>query len=263
MLFYPADKLKSGIYSYGAIRYKFNKNKKLLKVKVYYQKQENSYLLFDTDKSGKFDIFLFGKIYRKNIPYYFPIDSLKYLSLNKILSLLKYDEIYKDIIIKKDDSSLKIKFIQKIIMPSLGLKFVDDGAKDEFGKYVYILSEKMQQKHEQGVNCSGFVKEIAENYIRLYNPLFKGLKISDIKHRRAGQRKNISYQYYDLEYDPFFGLDWAKNIADKINLICEYKIIKAEVGYSGKFIFDDGILVLKKMANFSQAEIEKKGQDDC
>lgn len=43
----------------------------------------------------------------------------------------------------------------------------------------------------------------------------------------------------------------------------KYKIIKAEIDYSGKFIFDDGILVLKKMANFSQAEIEKQGQDDC
>ena len=36
MLFYPADNGWKDIYSYGRISYQFNKNKELLKVKVFY-----------------------------------------------------------------------------------------------------------------------------------------------------------------------------------------------------------------------------------
>ena len=228
MHFYSEENVWNNIYSHGSISYKFNKNKELLKVKVYYQRNNDSYLLFDKKKRGKCDVYLFGRLYRKNLAYYFSIDSLKYLSINSILSLLDSNKIGKEILIEKDDLFLKEKLIQKIIIPSINFKYVRDGARDEFGNYVYILTGEEQKKNEQGLNCSGFVKEIADNYIKLFIPSFKWLKISDLKQGRTNERKNNSLQQYDLKYDPFFGLDWVKNIADNINKNCNYKIIKAE-----------------------------------
>ena len=111
---------------------------------------------------------------------------------------------------------LKKKFIDKIISPSLGYKYIDDGARDEFGKFVYIKNDNEQKTYEQGFNCCGFDKDVADNYIRLINPDFRYLKIPTLKTKRENEREKIAFQYYDLDYNPFFGLDWGKNLADKI-----------------------------------------------
>ena len=52
MHFYSEENVWNNIYSHGSISYKFNKNKELLKVKVYYQRNNDSYLLFDKKKRG-------------------------------------------------------------------------------------------------------------------------------------------------------------------------------------------------------------------
>lgn len=236
MLFYPANNGWKDIYSFGRISYQFNKEKELLKVKVYFQSNNNSYLLFDKDNKGHFDAYLFGKLYRKDLVYYNPIDSLKYISLTAILSLLEKNNIDKELLINKDDSKFKYSFIKKVIKPSMGKKYADDGAIDQYGKYVYISNLKEQSVKDRGLNCSGFLKEVAENYIRLYKKDHKNLNINELKHRREKERENISYQYLDLEYDPFFGLDWSKNIADKINEMCELDIISSEEIQNDKYL---------------------------
>lgn len=231
--------LKNGIYdifffvspednTYGRFQYKFDIDKELLEAAIFFQNDKTSFLLFKKNNPGKFDIILFGKIYKRNLPYYFPFDSLKTISLYNILSLLEDNKLQNEALITKDDSTIKEKLISKIILPSVGFKYVDDGARDEFGNFIYIENENDQKTNEQGFNCSGFIKDIADNYIRLINPDFRYLNIPDLKKERTNERENIAFQYYDLDYDPFFGLDWAKNISDKINQLCNYNVIRAE-----------------------------------
>src|SRR4030042_6688268 len=90
--FLASDDWKN-IYSYGRFDYQFDIDKELLKVKVYLQKDNNSYIYFDKNNQGKFDIYLFGKIYKRNLLYYFPFESLKTISLYKILSLIEENKI--------------------------------------------------------------------------------------------------------------------------------------------------------------------------
>lgn len=222
--------------SFGRFQYRFNRFKELLDVAVFFQNEKTSFLFFSNKKPGKFDVYLFGKLYRKDLPYYFSFDSLKIISLYQILSLLENAKIDKEILITKDDLATKQKFINKVILPSTKYKYVDDGARDEFGKFVYIENDNEQKQTEQGFNCSGFAKDIVDNYIRLINPDFRYLKISDLKEKREYERKNIAYQYHDLDYNPFFGLDWGKNLADKINQICNYDVIKAEEYDKDKYL---------------------------
>ncbi len=226
--FYVASDDWKNIYSFGRFDYQFDLDKVLLKVKVYFQKENNSYIYFDKNNPGKFDIILFGKIYKRNLPYYFPFDSLKIISLYKIFSLLEDNKIQNEVLITKDDSVIKERLINKIILPSIGFKYIDDGARDEFGNFVYIENENEQKLNEQGFNCSGFIKDVADNYIRLINPDFRYLNIPDLKKERTDERENIAFQYNDLDYNPFFGIDWAKNISDKINQLCNYNVIKAQ-----------------------------------
>jgi len=228
------------VYNYfGGISYLFDKDKNLLSVMVFYHHNDKSYISFKKENEGKFDIYLFGKIFKRNLNYYFSFDSLKYLPLNAVFKLLKDNNIENEVLINKNDYRLKEEFIKNIILPGITSIYVEDGAKNEFGEYVYIENEEPQKPKEQGLNCSGFLKEIADNYIRFLNPDFGYLKIADLKRKRLEERKDITFQYKELNGDPFFGIDWVKNTLDKINQLCNYKFLKATEIKNDKYTFYD------------------------
>ena len=95
--------------TFGRFQYKFNKYKEMLEVAIFFQNERSSFILFSNKKPGKYDVYLFGKLYRKNLPYYFSFDSLKIISLYKILSLLEDAKIDKEILITKNDLATKKK----------------------------------------------------------------------------------------------------------------------------------------------------------
>lgn len=228
MIFYKKDQMLeqkkvvidenfSETFTYGKISYLFNHNKELLEVKIYYQDNNNSYLYFDSLKAGKFDVYLFGKIYKRNLTHNLKFDSLKILDLNTILSLIKENHLENETLIEKNDKSLKEEFINKIVKQSLKYNYVDDGARNELGEFVYISNGLAQKESKIGFNCSGFVKDVVDNYIRYKKGDFKWLTIEELSERRTFERKSSSYTFYDRQLDPYFGLDWVKNIVEKIN----------------------------------------------
>jgi hypothetical protein len=228
MLFFNAYKGWNYFNTYGRILYLFNKDKELLKVRVYFHESDNSYMLFLRNKPGKFDVYLFDRLFIKDIPYYFSFETLRIISLDVIINQLTKNQIADNLLINIDDKQLKQKFIDKVLIKSMTKKYVADGAKDEFGEFVYISSGLKQNQNEMGYNCSGFLKEIADNYIRLNKPDFGYLSIKDLKMPRSDIRRNSDFRYNNLTDDPFFGLDWSLNIIDKINYYCNYQSVKAE-----------------------------------
>ena len=214
-------------YVYGKTTYQFDHDKNLIEVKVYFHDGNNSYIQFNKYKPQKFDVYMFSKLVKKNQPYYFPFESLTNMSTTSLLSLLDDESLKKETLITVDDLEVKQTLIEKIILPALDLEYNEDGAINEFGKFVNIADEK-EQSGEKGVNCSGFVKEVVDNYIRLEKPDFKRLPIDDLKKKRIFEREKNPYRNIEDEYDLFFGLDWAKNLSDKINEYYDYKVIKAE-----------------------------------
>lgn len=235
MFFYNINPEDNKISYFGSIYYRFDHTKELVESKVFFHNSGLSYLQFDITRDNKFDVYLFGKLYRKNLDYYFPLDSLKYISFSSIAALLTENRIADEILITKEDLFVKNKFIQKVIIPSLNPNYYEDGAINQFGEYVNISTGKIQTGKNPGINCSGFVKEITDNLIRLKNPEFKRLTVEECKEKRPDDRKNNSYVAYDNDLDPFFGIDWTKNLADRINYYYDYKIIKAEAVNKDKY----------------------------
>jgi hypothetical protein len=215
-------------YIYGRISYQFDYKKTLVRVKIFFQNNNNSYIEFNTFQPNKFDVYLFGKPVKKGLPYYFSFDSLKFQSVTSILSLLDKENIRKETKIADNDYEVKKRLIDRIIVPSVIHEYNDDGARDEFGNFV-LISTGEPQSGKNGFNCSGFAKDVVDNYIRLFDADFKWLPISDLKKRRTEERKNSPFNYLENKYEPFFGLDWSENLADKINEYCGYKIIKAGI----------------------------------
>jgi hypothetical protein len=92
-----------------------------------------------------------------------------------------------------------------------GLREADDGALDEEGRFVRI-ADGSSQGPDGGLNCSGFAKWVVDGF---YGPLSGGrsLSLEELKHKHLKLRGNRWSLGYEQARDPYFGLDWARNLA--------------------------------------------------
>lgn len=93
------------------------------------------------------------------------------------------------------------------------LSFVNDGALDEHGNFVFIATQEPQTgPGRRGVNCSGFAKWIVDGILR---PI-TGERLPIIPLKQAfGDRGTILTETWEELRDPFFGLDWTRNLASQ------------------------------------------------
>jgi hypothetical protein len=95
------------------------------------------------------------------------------------------------------------------------LRFRDDGVIDEDGRYVFI-DTRQAQDGPGGLNCSGFAKWVVDGILQ---PLTGSrLPIEPLK-APFGSRGSSFTEPYEKLRDPFFGLDWTRNLASRANSI--------------------------------------------
>jgi hypothetical protein len=91
------------------------------------------------------------------------------------------------------------------------LIFRDDGAIDAQGRYVFIETQEAQSG-KGGLNCSGFAKWVVDGILR---PLTgRRLAIEPLK-QPYGPRGSSYTAIWEDALDPFFGLDWTRNLASQ------------------------------------------------
>jgi hypothetical protein len=91
------------------------------------------------------------------------------------------------------------------------LSFRDDGAVDAQGRYVFIETLEAQDG-KGGLNCSGFVKWVVDGILRPFTG--QRLDITALK-QPFGQRGSSYTSIWEDLRDPFFGLDWTRNLASQ------------------------------------------------
>jgi hypothetical protein len=91
-----------------------------------------------------------------------------------------------------------------------GLRYGDDGALDADGRPVYIAS-LLPQGPNPGLNCSGFVKWIADGILHPLTGTW--LSVAAIKERMTDWRGTSFTERFEETHDPFFGLDWSRALA--------------------------------------------------
>ncbi len=93
-------------------------------------------------------------------------------------------------------------------LPSL--RYGDDGALDADGRPVYIATGQPQAA-PAGLNCSGFAAWVADGF---YGPLTgRLLDPHALAARHLEARATTAAERFETDLDPFFGLDWTRNIA--------------------------------------------------
>jgi hypothetical protein len=93
-----------------------------------------------------------------------------------------------------------------------GLQYIDDGAIDETGRYVFIkdLSPQGPAGISGGLNCSGFTKWFIDGI--LYPLTGRRLSIPPLKESTVIGGSSLTDRYAESR-DPRFGLDWTRNLA--------------------------------------------------
>jgi hypothetical protein len=85
---------------------------------------------------------------------------------------------------------------------------------DAAGRYVYIETGKPQPAGRGGFNCSGFAKWVADGIS--VPATGRLLDIGVLKEKHPEARGNGLTAPYEDSLDPFFGLDWTRNIAREL-----------------------------------------------
>jgi len=100
------------------------------------------------------------------------------------------------------------------------LQFVDDGAIDENGNYVFINTLGYQNPafpaQAGGLNCSGFAKWIVDGILKPHTG--KLLPVAPLKEGFFSRGSSYTEPWEPIR-DPFFGLDWIRNLASAAGTI--------------------------------------------
>ena len=185
-------------------------------IRIFLRSDQYTYIQFrpfGADKS-LLDAVLYGGYIVRSIPVAVPFERLYTMQLNDILKLadqkfpVKYFEpeppLYRD----------SRKLIANVRQHLDKLKFSDDGAIDENGNYVLIDTLQMQNSSSAGLNCSGFLKWLIDGMLRPVTGT--RLAVSPLK-KPFGDRGSMFSVNWEERRDPFFGLDWIRNLASEAN----------------------------------------------
>jgi hypothetical protein len=117
-------------------------------------------------------------------------------------------------------------FVSQVRQRLPEIEFRDDGAMDETGRYVFINTPQVPQEGRGGLNCSGFAKWLVDGILRPLTGEF--LAVEPLKAASGGRGSSFTAPYEALR-DPFFGLDWTRNLAARANAVLrspEYETLR-------------------------------------
>ncbi|MDR2402542.1 MAG: hypothetical protein LBD78_00765 [Spirochaetaceae bacterium] len=167
------------------------------------------------ERKSRMDVVLYDAYVVRDLPIPIAFERLLVVPVEEILRAagaafpLRYFEPH------PDDYQDVRNFIAQVRQRLPELRFRDDGAMDEEGRYVFIDTRKAQDG-PGGLNCSGFVKWVVDGILR---PLTGSrLPIEPLK-APFGSRGSSFTEPYEKVRDPFFGLDWTRNLASRANSI--------------------------------------------
>jgi hypothetical protein len=184
------------------------------KIRVFLRSDPYTYVQFrpfaGVDDKCRMDVVLYDGYIVRSLPLPIPFERLFVLPVEAALSAAgdKFPRRYFDPLpgMYRDQRDF-IKAVRSRL-PEVG--FADDGAVDENGRYVFINTLEAQEPEKAGLNCSGFAKWVVDGILRPITG--RRLPVSPLK-RPFGDRGSSFTEPWEASRDPFFGLDWCRNLA--------------------------------------------------
>ncbi len=185
---------------------------RFVQAKVFLQNNEGSFIrIFPKNDQSTIDVYMMNRRLHHAVSIPVPFEELIFSPFSRIVRLTQ-NRIDWDVFIRRkstEEDRRTIELVNTIrnVLPQLSDS--DDGALDADGTFRFI--EDLSINHEAGFNCSGFAKWIVDG---LYHPMTGSyLSIEELKVKHLELRGNDWSSHYESLRDPYFGLDWTRNLA--------------------------------------------------
>jgi len=187
-------------------------------IKIFIQNDEESYIRLFPLGEGRstLDMSLYGVPLYSGIVLPVSLEDLSVTSFTRIMFLtrgtIRWDQILTDASYPEWRTAESLADEIRATLPVLHQAV--DGAQNREGDFVRIETGEPQEG-AGGVNCSGFVKWVADG-LYLTTPVSGG-ELIDIERLKAstddGSRTGNQWSTARQDRDPWFGLDWTRNLA--------------------------------------------------
>lgn len=203
----------------------------LKKIKIFFKDDAGSFLeIFPgEEEKSRMSIYLLGRKVQEDIRIPYSIEKLARIPVSEIMDLtsgyvdwsfyIPREDFPLPVLSRNDELSDQIRpFLRQ-------LKDAEDGAINQDGEYVYIEDLSYQNDGKSGgLNCSGFAKWVVDGVLYPYSGTL--LPIDILKMPHPDYRGNRwSSKVEDVE-DPYFGLDWSRNLALQVYYIFDPEMKK-------------------------------------
>ena len=183
------------------------------RIRVFLRSDYHTYIQFRPLSADKcqMDVVLYDAYVARSLPLPVSLERLYTMPLNEVLNLAgsKFPRRYFEP--NPADYRGQRLFIANVRKRLPELDFADDGAIDQTGSYVYI-NTGLEQEGQPGLNCSGFAKWLIDGILRPVTG--ERLEIPPLKAPFGNRGSSFTDLWEELR-DPFFGLDWIRNLASQ------------------------------------------------
>jgi hypothetical protein len=183
------------------------------RIRIFLRSDPYTYIEFRPFSADKcqMDVVLYNAYIVRSVTLPVTMERLYTMQLTEVLNLAGNQFPRRYFEPNPDDYRLQRQFIAKVREKIKGLEFADDGAIDQKGNFVYI-NTGLEQKGQPGLNCSGFAKWLIDGILRPITG--ERLELSALK-EPFGDRGSSLTEIWEKR-DPFFGLDWIRNLASAV-----------------------------------------------
>jgi hypothetical protein len=183
------------------------------RIRVFLRSDPYTYIQFRPFSADKcqMDVVIYDAYVVRSLPLPVTLERLYTMPLSDVLSLAgdKFPQRYFEP--NPADYRDQRDLIAKIRGQLPQLRFADDGAIDQGGRYVYI-NTGLEQQGQPGLNCSGFTKWLIDGILQPITG--ERLAIPPLKQPFGDRGSSYTDSWEELR-DPFFGLDWIRNLASQ------------------------------------------------
>ena len=182
-------------------------------VKVFLRSDPGYYLrIFPHGQRSRMDLHIAGIETSRNIPVPLSFEQVLREPLRRIMELTRRTVDWPALFpVGGQEKYATVETMVRAARAALDdLPDAEDGAMDENGNLVFIDSLVLQDQ-EPGFNCSGFAKWIVDGIVKPITGRY--LSIDQLTRKHPDHRGHRWGLQHDELRDPYFGLDWTRNLA--------------------------------------------------
>src|SRR6056297_1802523 len=188
----------------------------LEQIKIYYKSEPGSFLRIfpDRENRSRIDVFLRDRKVQSDVKISLSIEKIARSPFSEIVRRTVGYIDWEFYIPKAEFALPELTTVDDLyhqVRPYLKqLRDAEDGAINSLGEFVFI-KDGTAQTGEGGLNCSGFAKWVVDSV--LYHHTDSLLSIDALKRPHPNFRGNRWSSKVEEIEDPYFGLDWTRNLA--------------------------------------------------